>query len=160
MLKNITLTDVLKISGLIVVFLLWVFVAPTTAFFWSVFLLWATWRLDARIIGAVALAFLVTIPALLYIGQDIRAEQLAVYVYFLLAITVVLEIIEMMRTRYESAPEPMTQQQVRAGYIPKPRSVSGVVVSKSEGIARQVRHINRKQIFYDIIPPHAQRRAV
>lgn len=82
---------------LLIAVALWVLVSPDTAFFWSVFLAWWVLRLDSRILGGVAIGFLVLIPVLQYFHEDARAEQIAVYVYFLLVMVVVLQIIEFRR---------------------------------------------------------------
>jgi len=95
-----------KALAVIVLLLLWFLVSPTTAFFWTIFLVWWAFRLDARIVGGVALAFLVCIPIFLFLHMEERAEQFAVYVYFLLIITVALQIIEYWRDqRYVLSPK-------------------------------------------------------
>jgi carbon starvation protein CstA len=89
---------VVRVTVLVVVGLLFLYTAPTTAIFWTLFLVWAAFRLDSRMIGMGALALLVCIPIVLSLGEEEwgwLAEQLAVYVFFLLCITVGLQIIEL-----------------------------------------------------------------
>lgn len=55
-------------------------------------------RLDSRIIAGGALALLIAIPITLFFeAYEAQAEQLAVYVFFLLCITVALQMIELNR---------------------------------------------------------------
>lgn len=91
-----------------VVLMLWLLVSPVTAFFWSLFLIWAVFKLDSRIIGFGAITLLVIIPIVLSTDlYEWRAEQLAVYVYYLLCITVTLQILELWRDKYnDEEPEP------------------------------------------------------
>jgi len=80
------------------IFFLFLYTSLTTAIFGSVFIIWAVWRLDSRYVGGAGLALLVAIPVILSLGKDEwdwLAEQFAVYVFFLLCITVGLQIIEM-----------------------------------------------------------------
>jgi hypothetical protein len=98
-LGNRPLLGVVRVTVLVVVGLLFLYTAPTTAIFWTLFLVWAAFRLDSRMIGMGALALLVCIPIVLSLGEEEwgwLAEQLAVYVFFLLCITVGLQIIELM----------------------------------------------------------------
>ncbi len=90
---------VLRVATGVVVCALWIYTSLTTAFFWTLFLVWAVWRLDSRIIGGGAIALLVLIPILLSVETWAwTAETLAVWVYFLLCITVGLQMLEMMLT--------------------------------------------------------------
>ena len=80
------------------VFFLWLLVPPITAFFWTLFLVWAVFKLDSRVIGTGALTLLIMIPlALSTVMYEWIAEQLAVYVFYLLCITVALQILELRR---------------------------------------------------------------
>ena len=80
------------------VMMLWLFVSPVTAFFWSILLIWTNFKLDSRIIGIGALVLLISIPLALSIElYEWMAEQLAVYVFYLLCITVFLQILELRR---------------------------------------------------------------
>lgn len=76
---------------------LWSTVAPTTAFFWSIFLIWWAFRFDSKIVGGVALIFLLFIPLFISQHLEAKAERFAVYVFLLLAITAVLQVIEYRR---------------------------------------------------------------
>lgn len=71
------------------------FVNLTAGFFWTVFFLFALFKLDSKYVGQAALVCLVCLPFLLALGKDPVAEQLAVYAFFLLTITVALQIIEL-----------------------------------------------------------------
>ncbi len=69
----------------------------TAAIFWSVFLAFLFFRWDNRILGAVAILLLTSCPILLSIDQDAIAEEMAVYAYYFLVMTVALQIIELKR---------------------------------------------------------------
>lgn len=64
---------------------------------WSVFLLFAFYDWENRIVGVFALLSLVSCPVLLQLKQDDQAEVMAVYAYFFLAMTVGLQLIEYKR---------------------------------------------------------------
>ncbi len=64
---------------------------------WSVFLLFAIYDWENRIVGVFALLSLVSCPVLLQFTPDDRAEVMAVYAYFFLAMTVGLQLIEYKR---------------------------------------------------------------
>jgi hypothetical protein len=66
---------------------------PITAFFSTVFVIFVAFRIDPKILGVVAIVLLLSIPALQYFEQNDRAEEVAVYVYFLLVTIVVLQIL-------------------------------------------------------------------
>lgn len=97
--------NLIKVIGLVVVALLWFYVPPETALLWSVFLIWLTFRLDERILGGIAILFLICIPVLLALGHDARAEQMAVYVFFLLCMTVALQIFNLVRGDRHDVPK-------------------------------------------------------
>jgi hypothetical protein len=69
------------------------FLPPMTAFFSTVFVIFVAFRIDPRILGVVAIILLFSIPALQYFDQNEHAEEVAVYVYFLLVTIVVLQIL-------------------------------------------------------------------
>lgn len=77
--------------------LLWLFSDFVFAFFVSIFVIFVFYKFDSAIIGKAALLCLVGIPVLLYLKRDEAAEQLAVFTFFLLSITVILQIIELRR---------------------------------------------------------------
>jgi len=96
--KIFSLTSLLRFTTICIVLLLWFLFSPVTAFFWTLFLIWAVFRLDARIIGVGALTLLIMIPITLSLPlYEWMAEQLAVYVFYLLSITVALQMIELWR---------------------------------------------------------------
>lgn len=64
---------------------------------WSVFLLFAYYDWENRIVGVFALLSLVSCPVLLQLKRDDQAEVMAVYAYFFLAMTVGLQLIEYKR---------------------------------------------------------------
>ncbi|MFA5993706.1 MAG: hypothetical protein WC823_01975 [Parcubacteria group bacterium] len=53
------------------------------------------WRISSRISAALALVFLASCPVLLMLGQDALAETMAVQAYYLLVVTVVLQLVEL-----------------------------------------------------------------
>ncbi len=99
MLGNNNRQRTIRIIAVAMILALWFWTSATTAFFWTIFLIWAAWRLDARWVGIVALMLLIVLPILLALGQDVWAELLAVYVYFLMTITVALQAIDLFLTR-------------------------------------------------------------
>jgi hypothetical protein len=65
-----------------------------SAILWTIFLVFARFDWDSRYVGGMAIFWLLLCPFFLYLQLDAAAEQSAVYAYFLLVITVVLQIIE------------------------------------------------------------------
>ena len=63
----------------------------------TLFIAFALYEWDSRIIATGALISLASCPVLLISKQDALAEQMAVYAYFFLVMTVVLQIIEYKR---------------------------------------------------------------
>ena len=66
-------------------------------FFLTLFLAFALYGWDNRVIGGLALLSLASCPFLLLFKQADLAEIMAVYAYFFLVLTVVLQIIEYQR---------------------------------------------------------------
>src|SRR5437016_833192 len=64
---------------------------------WCFFLAFLLFAWDTRIPGVLALLFLASCPVLLIFHLDTRAEQSAVYAYYFLVMTVVLQIVEYKR---------------------------------------------------------------
>ena len=64
---------------------------------WFLFLMFLFYGWENRIIGVLALLCLITCPFLLSFKQDTWAETTAVYAYFFLVMTVVLQIVEYKR---------------------------------------------------------------
>lgn len=96
--QKLSQQSILRVTAVCVVLLLWLFVAPITAFFWTIFLIWTAFGLDSRVIGYGAITLLVMIPITLSIElYEWMSEQLAVYVFYLLCITVTLQAIELFR---------------------------------------------------------------
>ncbi len=62
--------------------------------FLTIFIIFAVYGWDSRIITTGALIFLASCPFLLIFKQNPLAEQMAVYAFFFLTMTVVLQIIE------------------------------------------------------------------
>ncbi len=91
------LQNFVQLLAALIVALAWVFVPGVYTFFISVLIVWAAFRLDSRMVAGSALALLVLIPVLLATDNQDKAEQFAVYVFFLLSITVVLQILETLR---------------------------------------------------------------
>jgi len=82
---------------LIAFVLIWIFLGLNAGLLWLLFLAFALYDWDNRIIGVMALISLATCPLLLALKQDAYAEQMAVYAYFFLVMVVVLQIIEYKR---------------------------------------------------------------
>jgi hypothetical protein len=74
-----------------------IYLGISAGLLWFLFLAFALYELDNRVIGVLALISLATCPFLLQFKQDALAEQMAVYAYFFLVMTVVLQIIEFKR---------------------------------------------------------------
>lgn len=70
---------------------------PVNALFISLFIIFISFRIDTKILGGVSIALLVSIPILQHFEKVEEAEQMAVYVYFLLVIIVLVHIIESRR---------------------------------------------------------------
>lgn len=64
---------------------------------WFVFLAFAFYDWENRVIGVAAILCLVSCPILLQLKLDDQAETMAVYAYFFLAMTVALQLIEFKR---------------------------------------------------------------
>lgn len=114
----------LRTATLLALGVLWLYTSLTTTIFWGIFIIWAVWRLDSRYVGAGALVLLVAIPITLSLGEEQwgwLAEQLAVYVFFLLCITVGLQIIEMMTSDRVN--------EKRVNELPSERDASGRVAN-------------------------------
>lgn len=73
------------------------YVNVVSALLWALFLAFLIYRWDNRILGAMAILLLVACPILLALSQQAWAEQVAVWAYFLLVMTVVLQIVEFKR---------------------------------------------------------------
>ncbi|OGM92930.1 hypothetical protein A2333_02020 [Candidatus Wolfebacteria bacterium RIFOXYB2_FULL_49_7] len=70
------------------------FYGTSAGVLWLLFLAFLFYEWDSRVIGTLAIISLATCPILLALKQDAYAEQMAVYAYFFLVMTVVLQIIE------------------------------------------------------------------
>ncbi len=64
---------------------------------WLLFLLFLVYEWENRIIGVLALIALATCPFLLSFNQNTLAEQMAVYAWFFLVMTVALQLVEYRR---------------------------------------------------------------
>ncbi len=104
--SQITYNKVMQGGAVLAVALLWLLMPSIYTFFITIFLFWAAFHFDSRIIAGVALLFLAFIPFLLAFGRQVLAEQFAVYVFLLLAITVALQVFEL--TRSPTRPLPTT----------------------------------------------------
>lgn len=67
------------------------------AVFWTLFFAFLVFRWDSRYIGGLAILALTACPVLLSLELEAEAEQMAVYAYYFLVMTVVLQIIEFKR---------------------------------------------------------------
>ncbi len=68
-------------------------------FFVTLFFLFWLLKFNSRILIALALMFLVSCPFYLIYDNTFRAEQMAIYAYYLLFIGVVLSLIELRREK-------------------------------------------------------------
>ena len=117
----------IKIIVLIILALaLWYFVSLTAAFFWTIFVGFAIFKLDSTIVAQAALVCLVMLPILLATGKDGVAEQVAVYAYFLLAMTVGLQIIELKRNPEEPSESTSLQSVIPMLKVKLKKSISDV----------------------------------
>lgn len=78
----------------VVVGVLAISVSTEAAMLWGLFLGFLFFRLDKRILGSIAIMFLATCPFLLAFSKTNLAEQAAVYAYYLLVMSVILQIVE------------------------------------------------------------------
>ncbi len=78
-------------------------VSLESIFFIAVFLSFLLYAWDSRILAACALASLASCSFLLSFNQNALAEQMAVYAYFFLVMTVALQIVEYKRHQNEYA---------------------------------------------------------
>ena len=123
---------------------LFLFIPFITAFLISLFLVWLVFHFDSRIVAGVAIAFLVTIPILLSLGQDGQAEQIAVYAYFLLAITVALQIIEFKRTPRRKPTTPREKATLPIGAAPPMDHPATRPITPKKSIAKPQRFKERR----------------
>jgi hypothetical protein len=69
----------------------------SSSLLWGLFLVFLFCNWDSRVIASLALISLSSCPVLLQMKQDKIAEEMAVYAYFFLVMTVVLQIVEYIR---------------------------------------------------------------
>lgn len=65
-----------------------------SAIFWTIFLAFGKFEWDNKIVGGAAIFFLALCPLSLSLQLDLLAEQFAIYAYYFLVMTVVLQAIE------------------------------------------------------------------
>lgn len=75
----------------------WLWLGPRAGVLWFVFLVFLVYEWDDRAVGVAALLTLTSCPILLALKRDAWAETAAVWAYFLLAMTVGLQIVEYKR---------------------------------------------------------------
>ena len=73
------------------------YVDIVSALLWMIFLMFLVYRWESRILGAAAIVLLVVCPLLISLNLEPYAELIAVYAFFFLVMTVVLQIVEMKR---------------------------------------------------------------
>jgi hypothetical protein len=91
---------------LVVVFIFWFLEwrwGFEASFFITLFFLFLLLELDYRILIFFALLFLLSCPFYLIIGDKFRAEQMAIFAYYLLFIGTVLSLIEYIRSKKEKS---------------------------------------------------------
>lgn len=74
-----------------------VWLGPRAGVLWFLFCLFLVYEWENRVFGVAALLSLAACPVLLALKLEDRAEQVAVYAYFFLVMTVVLQVIEFKR---------------------------------------------------------------
>ncbi len=74
-----------------------IYLGLSAGLLWFLFLAFAFYDWDNRIIGVMALISLASCPFLLHLKQDASAEQMAVYAFFFLTMVVTLQLIEYKR---------------------------------------------------------------
>lgn len=82
-----------------------IYLGLSAGLLWFLFLAFAFYDWDNRIIGVMALISLTSCPFLLQFKQDSIAEQMAVYAFFFLTMVVTLQLIE-----YKRHPELFTEE--------------------------------------------------
>lgn len=95
--KDILSKKILSIVLIIISITLGFLWGLSAGLLWFLFLAFILYDWDNRVIGVMALVALASCPILLSFKQDIWAEKMAVYAYFFLVMTVVLQIIEYKR---------------------------------------------------------------
>jgi len=80
----------------VVLLFIWQFSFESIIFI-TIFVSFALYNWDSRVVAVGALISLISCPILLIIKQDAYAEKMAAYAYYFLVITVVLQIIEYKR---------------------------------------------------------------
>lgn len=70
---------------------------PRAGILWFLFVLFLVYEWENRVFGIAALLCLAACPVLLSLKLDDRAEQVAVYAYFFLVMTVALQLVELKR---------------------------------------------------------------
>jgi hypothetical protein len=78
---------------ILTLFLIWKF-SIETVILWMIFFTFLLYKWDSRILVGVVLAFLASCPILLIFKKEDIAEQMAIYAYCFLAMTVVLQVVE------------------------------------------------------------------
>ncbi len=89
-----------KKKGVIIVvvsILIGIYLGISAGLLWLLFLVFAFYDWDNRIIGVIALICLASCPFLLQFHQDAIAETMAVYAFFFLVMVVALQLIEYKR---------------------------------------------------------------
>ena len=73
------------------------YVDVVSALLWATFLAFLLYRWDSRILGVIAILLLVACPILLALDLQAWAEVAAVQAFFFLVMTVVLQLVELIR---------------------------------------------------------------
>jgi hypothetical protein len=76
-------------------------ISLTAAIFWNLFFIFLFFKYDSRYVAAMALMSLASCPFLLIFKKEPAAEQMAIYAYYFLVMTVVLQIAEYRRESKE-----------------------------------------------------------
>lgn len=134
---------------MLVVILLWALVSPVTAFFWTLFLLAVTFRLDSQMFGIGALILLILIPITqLKEEWSPASEQLAVYVFYLLCIVVVLQLLEIKR-KPDTTREPSLVSEPELRTDPEPKSMQNAKrIKRTALVAEEIKRTPERSISH------------
>lgn len=85
------------VAAFVIAFNMWWWMGWRAGALWFLFVLFLLYEWENRIIGVLAIGSLITCPILLQFKHDDWAELMAVYAFFFLTMTVVLQIVEYKR---------------------------------------------------------------
>lgn len=90
----------IRFMGIIIICsLIFYFFSLKATALWFLFLMFLAYKWDSRIIAVLALISLVICPFLLIADKETVAEKIAIYAYYFLVMTVILQIMELVREK-------------------------------------------------------------